>query len=374
MIKEYATQNKEAALQTIRELCAIPAPSLKEKERAEYCKAWLEKAGAKGVYIDEVYNTIFPLNCEGSNEITVLAAHTDTVFPDLTPYPFKEDEEKMYAPGIGDDTANLVSLLMVAKYFIENNIQPKNGVLFVCNAAEEGLGNLVGVRQLMKDYAGRIKQFVSFDANIGVLYDIPVGSHRYSVEVKTEGGHSFGRFGNRNSIHALAEIITEIYKIEVPKKENSITTYNVGVIEGGTSVNTIAQSAKMLCEYRSNDRECLAIMQEKFEKIFKNARNEKTEVLVEKIGDRPCKGEVDEAQMERLVEAYAKAVKETNGQEIKRASASTDANIPLSLGIPAVTVGACIGKGAHTREEWIQKDAVQPSIEIGVRMMLEIIK
>lgn len=375
MIKEFAKNNKENVLNVIRDLCHIPAPSFGERRRAEYCKAYFESFGAEGVYIDEVNNVIFPLNCEGSREITVIAAHTDTVFPDTELYPeFREDEKMIYCPGVGDDTASVAVLLYTARYFIDNNIKPEGGILFVCNSCEEGLGNLVGVKQLFKDYAGRVKQFVTFDAKIGGVVSDAVGSHRYEVEAVTEGGHSFSMFGKKNAIAALSEIVTEIYKLEVPLKEGEKTTYNVGTIEGGTSVNTIAQSARMLCEYRSSNRECLTVMKAEFERIFAEAQTDEVKLNVTLVGDRPCKGEVDEAVESRMIEVYRRAVAETVGGEIRIVPASTDANIPMSLGIAAVDVGVYAGGGAHRREEWIEKDSVEPGLEIAIKTVIGITK
>lgn len=375
MINKFANDHREMTVQIVRDLCRIPAPSFGERKRAEFCKAWLENIGAKGVYLDEVDNVIFPIGCEGSNEITVVAAHTDTVFPDTEPYPeYREDDENIYCPGAEDDSSGVAVLLMTAKYFIDNNIVPSKGVMFVCNVCEEGLGNLVGVRQLMKDYEGRIKRFITYDDWIGCIVTRAVGSHRYEVEVKTEGGHSFSRFGNRNAIHALSEIINRIYEIEAPKKEGSKTTYNVGTIEGGTSVNTIAQSAKMLCEYRSDDKDGLAFMQGEFERIFEEAKNDKVEVIVNKIGDRPCKGEVDTVLEKEMVDVYTAAVKEFTGKDTVDSLSSTDANIPMSLGIPATCMGVFIGKGAHTREEYTNKAALTDGVKISIRTITELTK
>ena len=259
-MKSFIEENIEGVYKTIKELCAIPAPSHFEGDRAEYCKAWLEGVGAKGVYIDEALNVVYPVNCEGSNDITVFVAHTDTVFPDTEPMPYVDDGNRLISPGVGDDTTNLTLLLYAVKYFIQNGIDAPSGVLFVCNSCEEGLGNLKGTRQIFADYEGRIARFVSFDSGLSSIADRCVGSHRYEVEVRTEGGHSYGAFGKTNAIAELARIINDIYSIEVPKIENSKTTYNVGIVGGGTSVNTIAQSASMLCEYRSDNEECLAIM------------------------------------------------------------------------------------------------------------------
>lgn len=374
MIREFAQKNYEMTLNIVRDLCAIPAPSYMEDRRAEYCKKWLEDAGAKGVYIDSVKNVIFPFNCEGSNKITVIAAHTDTVFPDTESYPeYKEDGERIYCPAVGDDTARVAVVMMCAKYFIDNNITPENGLLFVLNSCEEGLGNLLGTRQLFKDYDGRIRDFLTVDANIGGYIDLAVGSHRYEIEIRTEGGHSYSKFGNKNAIAVLSEMIAEIYKINVPEKEGAKTTYNVGTVEGGTSVNTIAQSAKMLCEYRSNDRECLEIMKGHFERIFEAAKSDGVEVIINKVGDRPCKGDVDAVAEKRLIDAYANAVMETVGGELRNGPASTDANIPMSLGIAALDIGACISAGAHTREEYLVKSSIPEGIEVIIRTMLELI-
>ena len=375
MCTTYSIQNKENVLGVIRELCHIPAPSFGERRRAEYCKALLESFGAEGVYIDEVNNCIFPMNCDGSDELTVIAAHLDTVFPDTESYPeYREDEEKIYCPGVGDDTASVAIMLYGIKYMLENNIVPPHGFLFVCNACEEGLGNLVGVRQLMKDYDGRVKQFITLDEDIGFCVNGAVGSHRYKVEALTEGGHSFSAFGKKNAIAALSEIITEIYKIDVPKKAGATTTYNVGVISGGTSVNTIAQSAEMLCEYRSDDRECMATMQAAFEEIFKKASTDEVRLNVTLVGDRPCKGEVDEATEARLVEIYRRAVAEVTGKDISLACASTDANVPMSLGIAAVDMGVFRNGGTHTREEWLEKNCVVDGLDILIRVLISLIQ
>lgn len=373
MVKSYVKEHKEDVLELIRELCKIPAPSHHEERRAEFCKKWLDAAGAKGVYIDEAYNVVFPINCEESNEITVITAHLDTVFPDMEPMKFEEDEEKMYCPGVGDDTASVAVLLYVAKYFIENNIKPEKGLLIVCNTCEEGLGNLLGTRSIMKKYAGRVKQFVPFDSQIDKVTSRCIGSHRYEVEVATEGGHSFSAFGNKNAIAELSKMVAEIYKIEVPDKEGASTTYNVGIIEGGTSVNTIAQNAKMLCEYRSDDVECLEFMRQKFEAIFENAKSDEVSVKVNLVGNRPC-ANIDWEKQDVLAEVCKETIEKVLGQEITFKKASTDCNVPLSMGIPAVCIGVFKGQGCHTREEFIIKKYMEEGLEIGLQIALGLTK
>ena len=256
-IKEFVKDNISEVYKLIYDLCKIPSPSHHEEKRAEYCRKWFDAAGLHGAYIDEALNVIYPYQAEDSRELTVFVAHTDTVFPDLQPMPYLDDGEYIHCPGVGDDTASVAVLMLVAKYFKENSVKT-NGVLFVANSCEEGLGNLKGTKQIFRDFEGRIKQFFSFDSSsLNSSADECVGSHRYEVEVLTKGGHSWGKFGAKNSIAELAKIITEIYSIAVPQKEGKKVSYNVGGIEGGTSINTIAQSAKMLCEYRSDDEELL---------------------------------------------------------------------------------------------------------------------
>ncbi|MBQ5777299.1 MAG: M20/M25/M40 family metallo-hydrolase, partial [Oscillospiraceae bacterium] len=329
---------------------------------------FLEKIGAEGVYIDEALNVVFPVNAEGKNEMTVIAAHTDTVFPDTEPMPYSEDEEKIYCPGVGDNTVRVVMLLLLAKFIVENKLTPKNGMLLVCNSCEEGLGNLKGVRRLFKDYEGRISGFITLDNNYPAISDRTAGSHRYEVEVKTRGGHSYQAFGNTNANAVLAEMITKIYKLSVPEKEGAKTTYNVGIISGGTSVNTICQSAKMLCEYRSNDRECLAVMKEHFERIFKEAKNNPdTEIIVEQVGDRPC-SDIAPERLEAFKTVVAPVIESVVGMPVEYKCSSTDCNIPMSLGIPGLNVGTNISGGSHTREEYLVKNSVPTGIEIALRL------
>ena len=370
-MQAFAKRNNTAMLELLKELCAIPAPSGLEQARAQFCKTWLEKHGARGVYIDSALNVIYPLNCEGSDAITVFAAHTDTVFPDTEAMPYLDDGEKIHCPGVGDDTASVCVLLMLAKFYIENGLQPEKGILFVCNACEEGLGNLKGTRQLFSDYENRVAQFVSFDSQLGMLNDDCAGSHRYAVTVKTRGGHSFQDFGAANAINELAKMIAAIYKIELPVKEGVRTTFNVGSVTGGTSVNTIAQSADMLCEYRSEDKDCLFYMQQEFSKIFQAAKRKGVEICVEQVGDRPC-SDISRERMDALVSQIRPLVEDVTQKPMQVTSASTDCNIPLSLGIPAVCVGVYTGGGSHTRQEWVQKDSLQPGLELAIRIAMRL--
>ena len=296
----------------------------------------------------------------------------DTVFPDTEAMPYTDDGIYIRSPGVGDNTASLAILLYVAKYFIEKNIHPAGGVLFVCNSCEEGLGNLLGVKQLFKDYEGRIARFITFDSQFESIVDTCVGSHRYEVEVLTEGGHSYAAFGNRNAIAELAKIVTAVYATEIPHMENSKTTYNIGNICGGTSVNTIAQSAKMLCEYRSDREECLAAMKTRFHQIFDEAKAQGVNIGVSLIGERPCMGHVDPQEIRRLYELCRNTIEDIACVKVRGQSGSTDCNIPLSLGVPALCIGVYNGGGSHTREEWVEKASLPLGLEIGIKVSLDI--
>lgn len=356
--EEYVQESYEGMLSLIKELCAIPAPSHHEEKRAEFCKKWFEE-NVGPAYIDEALNAVCPVNVTEDNEVVIIMAHTDTVFPDTEPMPFVEEEGKWYCPGIGDDTANLVNLMYAARYTAMEKLVPECGVVFVANSCEEGLGNLKGSRQLQKDFAGRVREVISFDGGMRGITNEAVGSHRYTIKVSTEGGHSWGSFGNRNAIHVLSSIISSLYTIKVPVIGNSRTTYNVGTISGGTSVNTIAQDAEMLFEYRSDNRECLAKMKTMLENTLEAYRSYGADISCELIGERPCTGDVDRERQSVLEERAKDILRSVTGSEPFTGSGSTDCNIPLSMGIPAVCYGTVEGRGGHTRQEYIVPESMK---------------
>lgn len=369
---EFISQSNQEWLNLLIELAKIPAPSHKEDKRAEFCKKWLEHNGARNVTIDEAKNVVYPVNCENAEEITVFMAHTDVVFEDEKEFDVQVRDGKVFAPGIGDDTANVVNLLMCAKYVTQNKMQPENGFLFVMNSCEEGLGNLKGSKKIMEDYGSRVKEFVSLDGHIGSCVSKAVGSQRYKVTVTTEGGHSYSDFGNRNAIYYLSSMIQTLYAVKAPQKEK--TTYNVGIISGGTSVNTIAEKASMLYEFRSLDKECLKQMEDFFWAVLDSYRKMDIGVSVEVVGMRPCSGDIDEQKLESFTEKNKEIIRYYYDTELDLEAGSTDSNIPLSLGVPANTVGTTKGGGAHTRGEWIEIDGVETGMKISMAMVLSYFK
>ena len=365
----WADAHYEEHYDLLLALARIPAPSNQEELRAAYCKNKLKSWGAEGVYIDEALNVVYPIGCEGDKPIVVFMAHSDVVFPDTEELPLEVRDGKIFCPGIGDDTASVVSLLTAARYIAEQKIAPGDwGVLLVVNAGEEGLGNLKGCRKIMEDYGSRIREFVTFDDQVGGGIDRAVGSMRYRIAVDTEGGHSYSAFGNRNAIAYLASLIDTLYTIKVPPKGK--TTYNVGTISGGTSVNTIAQHAEMLYEFRSDEAESLAIMEKHLWAAIDFYRTKGIAVTVTPVGNRPCSGDVDETAMEALRRRGSDACLHHYGVPIAYRSGSTDCNIPLSMGIPAVCVGTYQGAKSHTREEFVEIDSLLPGQKMAMEMVL----
>lgn len=366
-MKEWINAHKQEQLELLKELASIPAPSHHEELRAKFICDYLNNLGYK-VFIDEALNVVLPLNIDEKNDIHLFEAHIDTVFPDLEPLKVTQKDNILFAPGIGDDTANVVAILMALKYIKEKNLTPKEPVMFVLNSCEEGLGNLKGTKQIFKTYEGRIKDFISFDGIYGHGYvNEAVGSHRYKIICKTIGGHSYLNFGNPNAIAHMAKLVEILDKQEVAET----ATYNFGVINGGTSVNTIAQNVEMLYEYRSPSQKALEKMENNLNNALKQVNCKDATFELEVVGKRPGNGDVDEKAEEELIKLCDKAVTEVIGKScLKYRSSSTDANIPLSMGIPATTFGLYLGDGEHTREEWLDVTTLPIGLEIGLKIIL----
>ncbi|RHT82996.1 M20/M25/M40 family metallo-hydrolase [Clostridiaceae bacterium AM27-36LB] len=372
LAEQYASEMVEEQKELLKTLGVIPAPSHQEDMRAAFCRDWFLKQGAEDVCIDEAKNVICRLGDKDAEELIVFAAHTDIVFPDTTQLPLREENGRLYAPGIGDDTSNLVNLMLGAKYVIKNNLKPKYGILFVANACEEGLGNLEGTKALFADYGSKIKAFYSFDGYTPQCCSSAVGSYRYRITCKTKGGHSYINFGDPNALEILCDLTERLYKIEPPKK--AYTTYNIGRMEGGTTVNSVAQEAYMLYEFRSTSQECLEEMECRFNAAVESVRGRGGEIQVELMGVRPGNGPVDVDALQKFTAHTADVIGTWYHDEIDFDAYSTDSNVPLSLGILANTVGTVRGALAHTREEWIDISSLPDGLKIALSLMLEYVE
>ena len=356
-MKDHITiqaQKTEAELEELIEaLCTIPAPLGQEWARAEFVQDWLNGNGLTGSWIDRSGNVIFPYSCN-SEKYIAFTAHMDTVFPETEPFPFVREGTIAKCPGIGDDTANMAALMLAARWVVQQRLCFPYSLLFVWDTGEEGLGNLNGVRGLMEDYADRIAALVALDGVYPGLIDGAVGSVRWRIRAKTSGGHSFRNFGSPNAIERMAALIGALYAQPLPDAEGARTTFNVGSIAGGTSVNTIAQACEILYEVRSDSAAALNAMECALNALVRDAQQRGgVDFSCEEIGLRPASGARAEGQ-DALESHWKRAVQAVlPGQEVRCTSGSTDCNIPLSMAIPAMCVGAYRGGAAHTREEWI---------------------
>lgn len=360
-------------LQQQIELTQIPAPPFHESTRAAEYKRRLEALGYTNVRIDSIGNVIAERHGSGTGPTVMIAGHLDTVFPPGTDVTVKHDGAKLEAPGIGDDDRGLATVLAVARAFAKAGVQNIGTVYFVGDVGEEGPGNSRGVRYLLtKELKGKIDYFISVDDTELHIVSRAVGSNRYHVTFKGPGGHSYGAFGIPNPIHALGRAIAGIADIQVPTKPK--TTFNVGVISGGTSVNSISASATMDIDMRSEDAASLAATNEKILRILhqaldaENARwtgpratAAKLSLVIDTIGIRPTGAQSDNAP---IVQTAMKAA-QSLGFTTRTAASSTDSNIPISLGVPAITIGGGgHAEGSHSTGEWYQDT---PNAYVGVQ-------
>lgn len=338
-IEEMVTEN-------IR-ICEIPAPSYQEKERAEYIAGRFHEEGLADVRIDEVYNVYGTIAGKGG-KTAMLAAHSDTVFPLGTDVKVRREGDILRAPGVRDNSTGVAALITFARVTRELELTPPGDVILVATSCEEGLGDLRGMKAAMAQLKDRVDYVIGVDGSLGGLVHEGICSRRLKVTVSTGGGHSWGNFGVPSAIHALGSMIHGISGIAVP--ESPRTSYNVGVISGGTSINTIAGQADMLIDMRSVDATALATLEAEVRGIIERERaNHQVEVDIEVVGDRPggfIPAEHPLVQMTR-------SVMESLGLEIEARASSTDANVPLGMGIPAVCIGITDGVGAHRMDEYL---------------------
>ena len=358
----YAARCRDEQAELLRTLGRLPAPSRQEDLRAAFCRDWLQKQGAQDVTIDAAKNVICRLGPAECEDLVVFAAHTDVVFPDLDLLPVRDEDGRLYAPGIGDDTANLACMLMAAAEAARSGWIPEHGILFAATVGEEGLGNLKGSRQIFKDYGYAADQAVCFDLYREAVYCRAVGSARYEVRVRTPGGHSYEDFGRKNAIAEAARLITRLYENE--GRGSGKATWNVGTIRGGTVINAIASEAVFTYEYRSEDSGCMDEMEQRFRKALDETQDGDVSAEATCIGIRPCARGVDGQRQKELADSCRRILRKYTEREIPDKAASTDANIPLSMGIPAVCIGTVAGAGLHTLEEYIESDSIRQGFKI----------
>ena len=360
------------------ELTEIEAPPFKEEKRAKRFADYFTTLGLDSVWIDEVGNVLGLMKGTEGNKTVALDAHLDTVFPEGTDVTVRIKNDTLYAPGIGDDTRGLSMVLPLIESIRQNSIRPKDHILFVGSVGEEGLGDLRGVKHLFREGGPKIDSWISIDGGaIGRINNKGLGSYRYRVTFNGPGGHSWGAFGLANPHHALGEAIynfvnaADQYTADGPK-----TSYNVGVLSGGTSINSIPFESIMEIDIRSIEPSRLDAMESLLNEAVSNALLHQNEIKrqgpdltfrIDKIGNRPS-GELSED-----LPLIQKTLAATTlfGATPYLTRGSTNSNIPISKGIPAVTIGrGGDGGNAHALDEWWINKKGYKAIQLALLILL----
>jgi len=357
----YLRDNHERYLDKQVQIAEVSAPTFHEGERAKVMADEFRRVGLKDVEIDKQGN-VLGWRPGSSPDALVIAAHLDISFEPGVNTKVRKDGARWYGPGLADDSRGLINLLAVVEAMNQAGLQTRRSLLFVANVGEEGLGDLNGVKYLFQEsrYRSRLKAFISVDAvSLNGITNGGTGVKRYKVTVRGPGGHSYNNFGRPSAVHAIGRVVAQLSTLEVP--DSPKTTYNVGRMGGGTAVNAVAEDAWIEVDLRSEDRVSLdRIEQALLQAVQRGVADEnkqraasKTEVTAktELIGNRPA-GVTSPS--EPLVVA-ALAASKTMGRTPRLSIASTDSNLPMSLGIPAITVG---GGGrsdnTHSLDEWFE--------------------
>jgi tripeptide aminopeptidase len=374
-VKAAMEASKTGEPQTIDDqvrICEVPAPSFKERARGELLRQTFERLGLRNVQVDAAGNVRGDRPGAASRPRVVISAHLDTVFPEGTDVKVKREGTILRGPGIGDDCRGLAVLVGIVRAMRQANVQTTGSITFIATVGEEGLGDLRGVRMLFgvaeQDHRrsalargsapGRsadIDRFVSIDGTGLGITNVGVGSIRYRVTFKGPGGHSFSAFGLPNPIGAMGRAIAKVGEFQVPSSPK--TTFNVGRVGGGTSINSIPSDAWMEVDMRSPDSTALSALEARFLRAVDAATAEENErwrmaqtvtAVKERVGYRPAAATPADSAIVRTAEAVHRAL----GLPITLNESSTDSNIPMSLGIPAITIGGG-GRGlaAHSDHE-----------------------
>lgn len=353
---KFIKEDHERTVEEQIEMTEIPAPPFKEEIRANNYMQRLKDLGLQDVQMDEEGNVYGIRRGTGQGPKVFISAHLDTVFPEGTSTKVTEKDGILYAPGISDDTRGLAEVLCLARACQAADINNIGDIIFGATVGEEGAGNLRGVKAFFSEHDD-IDGFLSIDGPrpYQIVY-LGTGSFRYTITYKGPGGHSFGAFGVPSATHALGRAVADIANLQTT--ENPRTTFTVGEIKGGTSVNAIAEEASMNVDLRSNDKDALNTLTDKFLAIVKKAAEDENNrwgsdqltVTIERFGDRPPSSQ---SKDDMIVQTAFEAIQSIGKEPILSDPSSTDANYPMSIGIPSLALGrGGRAGGTHTLDEW----------------------
>lgn len=343
----------------------IPAPTFAEGKRSKFLKSQFEEEGLADISIDELGNVYGRFPGTGSAPSILVSAHTDTVFSEGTDLRYLRKNGQIVGPGIGDNAVAVASLLGLIWALKDRNKRLAGDLWLVGNVGEEGLGDLIGMRAVVKRFKDQPLAYIILEGMaLGHIYHRALGVRRYRVTFKTGGGHSWGDFGRPSAIHAMAQLITAL--TDQPLPDAPRTTMNVGMVKGGTSINTIAPSADFEIDLRSEDPEVLKDLISFVKRKVEEANQPDMHINMDMIGNRPS----GELRRDHPLVKLGQACVEAQGISPQLSIGSTDANVPISKGIPAICIGLTTGGGAHTTSEFID---IQP-LEQGIQQMVELVE
>ena len=355
----WVDASSERVIQEAIRVCEIPAPTFEEAERAAYVKDRFAALGLADVTIDRAGNVRGRRPGAGGGPGVAVGAHLDTVFPKGTDVRVRRDGSRLLAPGIGDNSVAVAALLAMVEALNAGRVRTAGDLHVTCNTGEEGLGNLKGMKAFVADVKDRVRALVALEGmKINRVIHIAVGSRRYRVTFTARGGHSWGHFPSPSAIHILGRAIADISRLEVPADPR--TTYNIGVVRGGTTVNTIASEAEMLVDMRSVDVQALADLERRALGIVERTASEGNgKVALDLVGDRPA-GSIP---VTHPVVETCKAVHRVLGLRTFTEASSTDVNAALGAGLPGVCLGITEGGNEHRLEEYIETRPIPTGVK-----------
>lgn len=362
---DYALAHADELTKLTCDMTLIPAPSKHERKRAEYCAEWLTNAGAEGVEIDEFCNVVWKAFPGKSGKWIIFSAHTDTVFDFDVPLEIKKEDDKLYCPGIGDDTANLAVLMLGMRYLIENPpVDNEYGVLFIATASEE-IGSVGMYNYLKKNGTDDIHFCYSFDASNTRMYIGTVNYYNHLVTVRGPGGHALGAFGAPSAIEELSKICLETSaecREFIANEKLKRTTINVATISGGSKHNIIATEAHALIELRSDKREKYDVLASILAKACEKYTTDQISVTNEIVSDTAHWNIIPDDIMLKISEEHRELMR-TIGLNPRFSTACTDCRYPMSKGIPSLDIGLCKTSYPHSLGELLYPDSLPTGLE-----------
>jgi acetylornithine deacetylase/succinyl-diaminopimelate desuccinylase-like protein len=352
----------------------IPAPTFSEGQRAEFVRGLFQQEGLKDVSMDSLGNVYgrIPANSPASlisNKPLVAVAHLDTVFPAKINLQVRREAGKVYGPGIGDNSLGVAALFGLLWSIRDRKIRLKKDLWLVADVGEEGLGDLRGMRAVVERFDSHVTGYLIIEGlALGHVYHRAIGVRRYRITARTPGGHSWSDYGHPSAVHELAALVTQLTSMTLPREPR--TTLNVGTISGGTGINVLASEAICELDLRSEDSGVLSKLVAQAESLIHDANRPDVKVICEIIGQRPA-GEIPAHHP--LVRVAMDCTRD-QGLDPVLTAGSTDANIPLNRGFPAVVMGVTTGGGAHSTHEFIDIDPVRKGLEGLVSFVCEVNK